>query len=534
MMKTLLLTVLISCGSFALHAQVNFTESNLPIILIDTDHEIVDEPKVMATMKIINNPSGNNQITDVPNDYNGYIGIEFRGQSSQSFDKKNFGIELWDEAGEDIKFPVLGLPEEEDWILHGPYSDKSLIRNYLTFNLWAKTGRYGSRTVLTEVVINGDYRGVYVLMEKIKRDGERVDISKLEEDENDGDDLTGGYIVKLDKINEGELVKSWESAYAPPLRQENFQIVNFLVDYPKPEDLTDAQFTYIKTYISAFEQALYTKDFSDETGYQNYIDVASFIDYALLCELNRNVDSYRLSTYLFKDKDSDDGKLTMGPPWDYNLAFGNADYCNGGTTTGWAWDFNEACPWDYWLNPFWWNFFLQDPEYVSLMKSRWTELRNGDWSDEAIASLIDNATRKLSGPAVRNFQRWPILGTYVWPNNYVGSSYGDELSYLNTWITNRLAWMDQAIADLEVQEIVLSEEINQELSVFPNPTANYWQIQQSDNQFTYTIYSLDGRIVEEAEDTNHNTAIGSTLKSGKYLLRITQNNKTASQLIIKN
>jgi hypothetical protein len=182
-------------------------------------------------------------------------------------------------------------------------------------------------------------------------------------------------------------------------------------------------------------------------GYANYIDTQSFIDFFLLNELANNVDGYRLSTFMSKDKNE---KLRMGPIWDFNLAFGNADYCAGGSTNVWAYKFNERCPNDFWLVPFWWDRLLQDPTFVSELKERWLTLRGNELSETAILSKVDGYIEQLdkSGSLDKNFETWPVLGTYIWPNNYVGSSHDEEIGYLTNWISDRLAWLDAQINQL--------------------------------------------------------------------------------------
>ena len=297
------------------------------------------------------------------------MGIEFRGASSQGFPKKSYRLETWDENNEDINVSLFGLPEEEDWILHGPYSDKALMRNILVYDLSRDIGRYASRTLFVDVTINNQYQGVYVFMESLKRDGDRIDINKLKEDENTGEDLTGGYILKIDKLAGSNLgegyndLNSFVSSYEPPNASNN-QDIFFLYEEPDAEDITVAQKEYISNYISDFEDALSSENFTDvDTGYPAYIDVASFIDFFILNELANNVDGYRLSTYMHKDKNE---KLRMGPIWDFNLAFGNADYCDGGSTNVWAYKFNDRCSNDFWLVPFWWERLMQDPTYVAV------------------------------------------------------------------------------------------------------------------------------------------------------------------------
>ena len=176
--------------------------SNLPIVIINTlGSPINDEPGVVVDFKIINNVNGTNVSTDIPNEYNGKAKAEYRGCSSQAFPKKSFGIELRDpdNTSEDISSSLFGFPEESDWVLNASYTDKTFMREILGFELARSTGRYASRTLHVELLLDGQYQGVYVFQEKIKRDSERVPIKKLEPTDTDLSDITGGYILKIDK-----------------------------------------------------------------------------------------------------------------------------------------------------------------------------------------------------------------------------------------------------------------------------------------------------------------------------------------------
>jgi len=420
-------------------------EDRLPQILINTSGlTIEDEPKINARITISEQ--------DVLS-YEGNIGIEIRGASSQLFPKKSYGLETRDELNEDLDVSLLGLPEEEDWILYAPYSDKSLMRNILIYDLARDIGRYASRGLFAELTINGKYEGVYVFMEKLKRDSQRIDINKLKDDENSGVDLTGGYILKIDKTagtNLGEGYNpqnSFISAYSPPDAIMN-QEIYFLYEEPDAEDITTEQKSYISSYIFDFENALASDDFANpDLGYASYIDVDSFIDFFLLTEISNNVDGYRLSTYMTKDKDD---KLKMGPIWDFNLAFGNADYCSGGETDVWAYKFNERCAADFWQVPFWWERLLQDSAFVVRLKERWEALRGNVFSEAGILGKIDDYKTMLdkSGAVDTNFETWDVLNTYIWPNRFVGNSYDAEIDYLKNWVNARLTWMDGAINTL--------------------------------------------------------------------------------------
>ena len=438
---------LLSAGS---QAQVNFTSSNLPIIVINTDGaEIVDEPKINVFMGVINNPAGQrNNLTDPFTDYEGTIGIEIRGATSQNFPKKQYSVELRDPDGKDTAVALLGMPKEADWVLNAPYADKSLMRNILAYQLGRDLGHYAPRTRLCEVVLNGDYQGVYVLIEKIKRDKNRVDIAKLNEDEISGDDLTGGYIIKIDRDTEGN-EDGWPSAYAPRYREEENQRIYFRYEYPDTDDIAPEQKTYIQNYVKAFEDALASDDFADpQKGYAPYIDVNSFIDYFIANEVSKNIDAYRLSTYLHKQKDSDGGELVMGPIWDYNFSFGNVRFCGiEGDPASFAMNFNQRCPGDFWLVPFWWERLMEDPIYSDSLAVRWTELRTNQLSTARLVARVDSVATLVDEAQARNFARWPILGEYIWPNAFVGETYQEELDYLKDWTTQRLTWLDENLPE---------------------------------------------------------------------------------------
>ena len=417
----------------------------IPHVQINTlNKEIVDEPKISSKMII----TKDSMIL-----YDGNIGIEYRGSSSQLFDKKSYGFETWDEKNEDMDYPLLGFPEEEDWVFYGPYSDKTLIRNKLIYDLSNQIGRYASRTKFCELTINNQYMGVYVFMEKLKRDKNRIAIKKLENDDLDSINISGGYIIKIDKSDDenGEQVyndfNAFISNYKP--NYATYQSIWFNYEYPKPKDIHNEQKQYINSYFDNFEKALSGINFKDSlSGYRKYIDVGSFIDFFILNELSNNLDGYRLSTYLHKNRNE---KLKIGPIWDFNLSFGNGNYCNGDKYDTWTYKFNETCSDDFWLIPFWWEKLLEDPYFVNKLKERWNELRKKELSDENIFQMIQNYISILkneSGAVYRNYSKWNVIGKYLWPNNYVGNSYESEIDYLIKWISKRNNWLDKSINEL--------------------------------------------------------------------------------------
>ncbi|MCB9219640.1 MAG: CotH kinase family protein [Ignavibacteriales bacterium] len=410
-------------------SNVNIASSNLPLVFINTDGQTIkDQERITAQMGIIDNGNGvRNNISDEFNNYNGLIAIELRGSSSSAYPKPQYRIETQDSLGDNLNVSLCGLPTENDWILYGPYNDKSLLRNVLSYKLSNQLGRYASRTVYCELFVNYEYLGIYVLMEKIKRDNDRVDISKLTELDNSGDELTGGYLVKIDRI-EWNSVGYWYSNFGTPYQHE----------YPKDDEITPQQKEYIINYFNDFEQLMNSDNYNDpETGYRNVIDIDSFVDHFLLNEFCKNVDAYRLSAYMYKDKDSVNNKLIAGPIWDFNLTFGDA-WITGeiGFSDGWQIDYSVLHPDDPFKVPFWWKKLLKDNEFSSKVKTRWNELRNNILDHNTLFKVIDSTASYIQEARLRNFQRWPEI---------LSSTYEDEILQLKGWILKRLMWMDTNI-----------------------------------------------------------------------------------------
>lgn len=522
----------------------SFTSSTLPIVIINTNgQEIKDDPKIVADMGIIANGTGTgNKITDPWNQYNGKIAIEVRGSSSQMYPKKSYGFETRESANTstDRKVSLLGMPEESDWVLYAPYSDKTLMRDVIAYRLAQKMGWYASRYRYCEVVINGDYKGVYILLEKVKRDANRVNVSKLKSTDNTGDDVTGGYILKIDKTT-GTWTGGFDSNYPPylPNGQNRGQKTSFLYVYPelhtpaRDDDMTAAQEQYIRTFMNTFETNLRSNDFADVSkGYRKYINPASFVDYFILTESVFNVDGYRLSTYMYKDKDSKGGRLTIGPAWDYNISQGNADYYDGNRTDRWMYQMNYSFPSDSKLVPFWWERLLDDQVYKNDAKCRWLTLRKDVLHTDSVMHFIDSVATALSEPQARNYQRWPILSQYVWPNAKVTGSYKGEVDYLKEWWTARLAWLDSNMPG--VCDVLASEDPSQrtKATFYPSPFTNTLQLRLEDQPastpVTAETYDLLGRKLITHTFIWRNIPEDlpvQALQPGVYMIRLTANGK---------
>ena len=407
--------------------------SNLPIIIINTSGKwIRDEPKIPASMKIIYDESGGrNTLNSQHIDFEGKIGIELRGKTSLGFPKKQYGVEIQDDEGNDKDASLLQLPAESDWVLNGPYWDKTLMRNYLAYEFSNRIGRYASRTKFVELFLNdngdatiGDkhYAGVYLLIEKIKRGKDRVDIKSLKPA-----NITGGYILKIDKMDR------YETYFLTRSGTRLFHV------YPKGHEMSAAQKAWIQNYMSEFEAALAGKDFKDpERGYPKYIDIDAFIDHFIINELFRNIDGFRNSTYMYKDRDS---KLTMGPIWDFNLSMGNAGFNDGWKTDGWLIYTNPV--------PFWWDRLLQDKNFTQKLAKRWQALRKDVLATSKLLDAIDQTAKFLSEAQNRNFQRWSSHGRSAFGDRLLTNRglriYEQEVQQIKRWLQARLKWMDRHI-----------------------------------------------------------------------------------------
>lgn len=436
-------------------------QNKVPTVFISTKgNTIVNEPKVQSIMQI--------QLGDTIV-FRSNIGIEYRGSTSfRLFDQKSYGIELRDAADNDTDSAIMDFPKQSDFILYAPANDKSLIRNTLIYDLSNQIGMYATRTKYVHLNIDGQYLGLYVLMEKIKRDKNRVNITKMANTDITGSAVTGGYIFKIDKSAGDNSLVGWDAdaiyteslgfrskydpngnkltyaAFGPKKGAETY----IMYEYPKNDAIVDAQKKYVQSYFSNFEDALLSENYKDPiSGYQNYIDINSYIDFLILNEFAYNPDAYRLSTFMHKERL---GKLKMGPIWDFNLAFGNDDRAAFNNASTWMFNFNNFYSNDGWLINFWWKRLLSDPNFTGRLKSRWTNLRANTLSENNIMQTIDQhiTLLKNSKSIERHFDRWRILGVKLPFNNFVGNSHQEEIDFLKLWVKKRLTWMDSEIGKL--------------------------------------------------------------------------------------
>lgn len=485
----------------------DLTRLNLPLMMIQTNGDTIPEDtRIVADMGMIYNGEGIlNSHLDNWNEYSGKISIEKRGESSREFRKRSYSIELQNEDGSNNNVSLLGLPEENDFVLHGPYSDKTLIKNVLTFEIYRLTGRWAPRTRFIEVFLNGEYNGIYVLMEKVKRDKNRVKIDKVNENDITEEEISGGYILRRDKKGDLDPEDYWTSEVGQP-----YHATNWYEYYdPKIKDLTSEQADYIKYWITEFDEVMTSDNFNDPTnGYRKYIRTRSFIDMMFINEISKGVDNYMYSNYFYKENDTDGGQLNAGPPWDYNVGYGNVNY-------GEEWDVAETYGWMYpqRLRNYWFERLMEDESYRNQVYCRWTDFREGIYTTENLTGIIDSCVNVLGNSVDRNFEKYPLLGIYYWPAIYYPNTYEEEIDFLKTWLTDRLAWMDSEwynkgnCSDFNTD--IAESDIISSVKVFPNPSdfsnLNFeLNLLCQINKLNIEIYDLQGRCISKKILGNEN------------------------------
>lgn len=439
------------------HPKVNlpFSSSDLPVVVIELDKRMADkndDKRISAQMKVIWHKDGSrNSLTDTDAyDYNGNIGIKYRGNSSfWSSDKKPFAVRLQDENEKKQKASILGMGEDEDWALLAPFNDGTMIRDVLAFELMRGALEYVPSGRYCELVLNGVYQGVYIMTARVRQGPHRINVKAPTADEGDG--LTGGYHLEIDRND--------DPGFFSTMRTKDLfgntilrYIPFFQYKYPDEEDLSTAQKLYIKNHVEKMEKAIAGEDYTDPVkGYRAYLDTLSLMDYYIAQELTKNIDAYRLSTPMYKYPDSVDPRFKFSI-WDFNIAMGNANYHDGWSTTGWVYNNNRfhAATDEPLLVPYMFKRILEDEVFRNNLKERWKEHRRSRFTDEHVRGKIDSLTHLLAEASTRNFAIWQTV--QAWPK-YFDGTYADEVDYLRTWMLKRLDWLDSQWIAEEVNHI---------------------------------------------------------------------------------
>jgi len=500
---------------------------------------IDEDNKKNVVIKVIENENGINSIDDNPT-LETFIGIEYRGEPSNT--KRSFALETrkFNEADnkyDELNVSLLGLPSENDWIFYGPYLDKSLIRNALIYDLVNEMGWYAPKTKFFNFVIDTvsfnfnvnppavdllpAYEGVYVLTERIKRDDDRVDIANLGPSELqfpnpiNNQDKTGGYIVSVNDEGIANGVDGWTSS------KGNW---NYIFEYPQVklgtgDGLQNIQIEYIKGVFDDFENTMQSANYNDPlTGYSAHINIASFIDFIIVQEFTKNVDGYRKSSYFYKDKNSSgDSLIYAGPVWDFNIAMGNTFDFEGKETTGFQYNFNSNFN-DPFQVPNYWPKLMTDPNFITKLKCRYTQLRGTVLSDKNVFGKIDSFENVLKQAADFNFERYPTLLNTAIPANALNgfATYQEAVQQLKDWLTNRFTYLDEQwqgdffdVKSSASAAICPGEEVTLSVEAEGNVTGLYdWAIGDSiiASQIgaSFVIENADPKIVYTVTGFNQN------------------------------
>ncbi len=431
-----------------IHSETDFC-SHLPVVAINTGgkripgdvtgavdrfnesvYSLTDTGESMekVTVQIFDNASENNHLTDTPA-VESEILIRKRGHASRSFEKAQYALKFISPDGLEKDISVMGMDEHNEWILNGPYLDKSLIRNYMFYNISGEIMEYAPNVRYCEMFLDGEYQGIYLMCESITSGSDcRLDLTFTEKDNK----ITG-YLLRLDRPTEEDLGMT-RDIFTMSERQ-NYGTGNFIVKYPGRDNLTSEMAKTIELEISQFDKAVYSYDYdSKEFGYKSYIDVNSFVDYFIINEFSKNLDSGAYSTYIYKR-----------PTEKYKMC---------------VWDFNNACdnyPDDYVgfmgfsvYDKLYFNPLCRDEDFVEAVISRYFELRETYLSEEYLMNYIDDTVMFLGDATERNGLRWSqyLASDPLIPYERNPHTHKEAIEMLKSWIINRGRWLDENIDTL--------------------------------------------------------------------------------------
>ncbi len=476
--------------------------SNLPLLIFSTEGRGMatqvppGNPRTRASIALIDTFRGRSSLRNKP-DFHGFCDIETAGQTSLNFPKQPYRFEIQDEMLNDQAVSLLGMPADGDWRLRNPWNDKTLLNDFLAFELFEKMGHYSVRRRFVEVFVDtgggrlsypGDYVGIEVLSEQIKVDGDRVDIDELVPQATNAPAITGGYIFKKDKDSNGDLNFNTAGNAAAGFGGQALKLHE-----PKPNSIRNTagvttswpgpgytpsgsnQMSYLVSYLNRMESAMYAPNWLSLTGtnhYSHYLDVDSFVDMHWMVEFTKQIDGYRLSSFFTKPRN---GKVINGPIWDWNLAYGNANYLHGGLTNGWY--FADQTDGMGSAEHIWLRRLINgsanmgagntltpggDPDFNQKISDRWSVLRTNQMSLSNTIARIDELSTMLSETAARDLwgkYRAGLIGVYTWPNpagtgvqdrdvnyvtptNYLGNDARSIIWQMKKWMTGRYNWID--------------------------------------------------------------------------------------------
>lgn len=421
--------------------------THLPIIKIDTNgveipgkpyrdaatgqtkHSLADDGSTTVVGKVyIIDGDGNNHITDSAS-LNADIRIRIRGNSSRHFDKLPYLIKIINSDGTDNDQEVMGMAAHHEWALHGPFLDKTLIRNYMWYNIAGQIMDYAPNVRFCELILNGEYQGLYLMTETITagKEGARITVTTSEKG-----NTFSGYILRHDRGSDNEIKNIAPLSIYTMRTDKKINIV-----YPGASNLNEELSRKIALEFSAFEKAIYSYDFDDEEGYKGNIDVDSFVDYFIINEVSLNRDAGLYSTYIYKDIDRR-YKMCV---WDFNNSLDNYE------------DVENPVDGFAMYGTLWFNRLVQDKDFVERIIVRYRHLRETILSDEYLNSFIDDTINWLGSAVERNYEKWGYSFEKSYdrlvPSERNPRSFNEAVEKMRNFLNERLAWMDDNIESLK-------------------------------------------------------------------------------------
>ena len=404
--------------------------TTLPVIYMNTmGQQILKENAIWGNIALLDENGEEQSVFSVPNSIYPTT-IKYRGASSYNrFDKKQYRIKFYkNKKDSEKKVSLAGMGANSEWVLNGPYLDKTLIRNKLVYDLARELNGWAPDTRFVELFVDGEYQGVYLAVEPVTNGESRLRLSEF--------GLLSGetaYIVNRDRIDTGtEEIETWG-------KTEGYTYNALYIRYPSKNEITEKQKEYIKNDISEFEQVLYGENFKDKrTGYQEYIDMDNWVDYFIINEFAMNYDAGNLSTYVYKELG---GKLQLAA-WDFNNGFDNYQW------------FHTETDRLYTVENSWFDRLWQDGNFREHVCERYGQLRKTTLSDEHIAEKIASYQEKLGDAVDRNFKVWGysfdealLAGTGKEGTSRGIRSYEEAMKQLTDTIRERLAYLDKELGE---------------------------------------------------------------------------------------
>ena len=389
--------------------------TTLPVIHITAYQEIPDEPKVLSHMVMqYNDPESG---TPTVQSAKSFAGIEIRGGSAMRYDKKSYGVELWDKnSGKDLSASLLGMNYQEDWILDAMYIDNLRMRNKISFELWKKMSHApsedqrdylepGIECRMVELILNNRYQGIYNLNEKLD-----VGLLQYTSDQYE----KGGVLYKgIEWADGSTLFETYNSEPPQDYLWDGWEQI-----YPEDYYSWNALAELRKLIVNA-------EDDEFESKIVSMIDMENAVDYYLFINLLRAFDNAGKNIFLARYSDQSRFFII---PWDMDGSWGI--WWNGDKAGSEGMIENQL--------------FLRLKEtdagnFNDLLESRWDEYRSTIFSKESLLSPISKyySAMTSSGAMDRENSRWEDIS--IDPQM--------EYEYISQWIDARLLYLDEKLDD---------------------------------------------------------------------------------------